>query len=305
MKKGIKLSIPVLIVILALLLSSGFFVTTHQNEYTIVRQFGAVVKIVDEPGLSVKIPFIQSTSTLPKTEMLYDLAVSDVITSDKKSMVADSFVLWRISDPLKFIQTLSGNIGNAEYRIDTVVYNSLKTVISSMRQEEVISGRDGLLAQRIMDNVGSTFERYGIDLLAIETKRIDLPDENKSAVYERMISEREKIAAGFTAKGAYDAKITRNEADKQVGIIQSEGEAKATVTRAEGDAEYMRILAEAYDTPEKAEFYEFMISLDAAKKSLSGGNKTLILDEDSPLASLFYQKSGSVGSPAPVETEAP
>ena len=243
MKKGIKLSIPVLIVILALLLSSGFFVTTHQNEYTIVRQFGAVVKIVDEPGLSVKIPFIQSTSTLPKTEMLYDLAVSDVITSDKKSMVADSFVLWRIEDPLKFIQTLSGNIANAEYRIDTVVYNSLKTVISSMKQEEVISGRDGLLAQRIMDNVGNTFDNYGIALLAIETKRIDLPDENKSAVYERMISERDNIAASYAAEGAAEAKQIRNEADKSVSITLSQANAQAEKLKAEGEAEYMRILS--------------------------------------------------------------
>ena len=101
MKKSLKLSLPVVIVVLALLLSSACFVTTQANEYTIVRQFGAVKKIVDEPGLSMKLPFIQTVSTLPKTEMLYDLAVSDVITSDKKSMVADSFVLWRIPDPLR------------------------------------------------------------------------------------------------------------------------------------------------------------------------------------------------------------
>ena len=287
MKKGIKLSIPVLIVILALLLSSGFFVTTHQNEYTIVRQFGAVVKIVDEPGLSMKLPFIQTVSTLPKTEMLYDLAVSDVITSDKKSMVADSFVLWRISDPLKFIQTLSGNIGNAEYRIDTVVYNSLKTVISSMRQEEVISGRDGLLAQRIMDNVGSTFERYGIDLLAIETKRIDLPDENKSAVYERMISERDNIAASFSAEGAAEAKQIRNEADKSVQITLSEARAQAEKLKAEGEAEYMRILSEVYDTEEEADFYEFMRALDMAENALASGSKTLVVSSESPIAKIF------------------
>ena len=287
MKKGIKLSIPVLIVILALLLSSGFFVTTHQNEYTIVRQFGAVVKIVDEPGLSVKIPFIQSTSTLPKTEMLYDLAVSDVITSDKKSMVADSFVLWRIEDPLKFIQTLSGNIANAEYRIDTVVYNSLKTVISSMKQEEVISGRDGLLAQRIMDNVGNTFDNYGIALLAIETKRIDLPDENKSAVYERMISERDNIAASYAADGAAEAKQIRNEADKSVSITLSQANAQAEKLKAEGEAEYMRILSEVYDTEEEADFYEFMRALDMAEKALAGGNKTLVISSDSPIAQVF------------------
>lgn len=287
MKKGIKLSVPVLIVILVLLLSSGLFVTTHQNEYTIVRQFGAVVKIIDEPGLSMKLPFVQSVSTLPKTEMLYDLAVSDVITSDKKSMVADSFVLWRIDDPLKFIQTLSGNIGNAEYRIDTVVYNSLKTVISSMKQEEVISGRDGLLAQRIMDNVGSTFDNYGIALLAIETKRIDLPDENKSAVYERMISERANIAASYAAEGEAEAKQIRNEADKSVSITLSEANAQAEKLKAEGEAEYMRILSEVYDTEDEADFYEFMRALDMAEKALKGGNKTLVVSSDSPIAQIF------------------
>ena len=291
MKKSLKIALPILILVVVLLLSSGCFVTTRQNEYTIIRQFGAVVKIVDEPGLSLKLPFIQSASTLPKTEMLYDLAVSDVITSDKKSMVADSFVLWRISDPLKFIQTLSGNIGNAEYRIDTVVYNSLKTVISSMRQEEVISGRNGLLAQRIMDNVGNTFDNYGITLLAIETKRIDLPDENKSAVYERMISERDNIAASFAAEGAAEAKQIRNEADKSVSITLSEANALAEKLKAEGEAEYMRILSEVYDTPEEADFYEFMRALDMARASLKGGNKTLVVSSDSPIAKIF-QGSG-------------
>jgi len=286
-KKNLKIIIPVAVIILAILLSGACFFTTEANEYTIVRQFGAVVKIVDEPGLSMKIPFIQSISTLPKTEMLYDLAVSDVITSDKKSMVADSFVLWRISDPLKFIQALSGNVANAEYRIDTVVYNSLKTVISSMRQEEVISGRDGLLAQRIMDNVGSAFDNYGIKLLAIETKRIDLPDENKSAVYERMISERANIAASYTAEGAAEAKQIRNEADKSVSITLSQANAAAEKLKAEGEAEYMRILSEVYDTPEEADFYEFMRALDMAEKALSTGEKTLVVSADSPIAKIF------------------
>ena len=285
MKK--KIILPIIAVIAAVILFGGCFYTTQPNEYTIVRQFGAVIKVVDEPGLSMKLPFIQSVSTLPKTEMLYDLAVSDVITSDKKSMVADSFVLWRIDDPLRFIQTLSGNIANAEYRIDTVVYNSLKTVISSMKQEEVISGRDGLLAQRIMDNVGNTFDSYGIALLAIETKRIDLPDENKSAVYERMISERDNIAASYAAEGAAEAKQIRNEADKSVSITLSQANAQAEKLKAEGEAEYMRILSEVYDTAEEADFYEFMRALDMAEKALAGGNKTLVVSSDSPIAQVF------------------
>ena len=286
MKKALKIIIPLLIVA-AILVSGSCFVVTAQNEYTIVRQFGAVVSIVDEPGLSMKLPFLQSTSTLPKTEMLYDLAVSDVITSDKKSMVADSFVLWRISDPLKFIQTLSGNLANAEYRIDTVVYNALKTVISSMKQEDVISGRDGLLAQKIMDNVGDTFDKYGITILAIETKRIDLPDENKSAVYARMISERDNIAASYTAEGEAEAKQIRNEADKTVEITISQAQAAAEKLKAEGEAEYMRILSEVYDTADEADFYEFMRALDMAKSSLGGDNNTIVISSDSPIAAIL------------------
>ncbi|MGI5977035.1 MAG: protease modulator HflC [Candidatus Limivicinus sp.] len=287
MKKAAKIITPILIVLLVLIFLGGCLVTTQPNEFTIIRQFGAVTNIVDKPGLSLKLPFVQTVTTLPKTEMLYDLAVSDVITSDKKSMVADSFVLWRISDPLKFIQTLSGNIANAEYRIDTVVYNSLKTVISSMKQEDVISGRDGELAQKIRDNVGDTFDAYGITIMAIETKRIDLPDENKSAVYERMISERGNIAASFAAEGEAEAKQIRNKADKSVEITLSEAQAASEKLRAEGEAEYMRILSEVYDTPEEADFYEFMRALDMAKKSLTGGNKTLVLSSDSPIAKIF------------------
>ena len=287
MNKTLKIVLPIVALLLIIAIMGGCFVITQQNEYTIVKQFGAVVRIIDKPGLSVKIPFLQTTGTLPKTEMLYDLAVSDVITSDKKSMVADSFVLWRISDPLKFIQSLSGNIGNAEYRIDTVVYNSLKTVISSMRQEDVISGRDGELAERIMKNVGNTFEKYGITVLAIETKRIDLPDENKSAVYERMISERGNIAASFSAEGDAEAKRIRNDADKTVQITISKANSDAEKLKAEGEAEYMRILSEAYDTPAEADFYEFMRALDMASASMKGGNKTLVVSSDSPIAKVF------------------
>ena len=289
MSKAVKIIIPVLLVLALIIVLAGGMVVTQPNEYTIVRQFGAVVRIIDQPGLSMKLPFVQSVSTLPKTEMLYDLAVSDVITSDKKSMVADSFVLWRISDPLKFIQTLSGSVATAESRLDQAVYNSLKTVISSMKQEDVISGRDGELTAAIMENLSRTsnFDSFGVQVLAIETKQIDLPDENKSAVYERMISERENIAASYTAEGAAQAKEIRNDADKQVDITISAAKAQAEKLKAEGEAEYMRILSAVYDTQEEAAFYEFVRALDMARSSLTGGNKTLVVGADSPLAQIF------------------
>ena len=289
MSKTLKILIPVLLAVALVIALAGGLVVTQPNEYTIIRQFGAVVKIVDEPGLLLKLPFVQSVSTLPKTEMLYDLAVSDVITSDKKSMVADSFVLWKISDPLKFIQTLSGSVGTAESRLDQAVYNSLKTVISSMKQEAVISGRDGELTSAIMENLRKTsnFDAFGIEVLAIETKQIDLPDENKSAVYERMISERENIAASYTAEGAAQAKEIRNDADKAVDITLSQARAEAEKLKAEGEAEYMRILSAVYDTQEEADFYEFVRALDMARSALTGGNKTLVLGSDSPIAQIF------------------
>ena len=266
------------LLILGIILSSMYIV--HQNEYGIVWQFGAVRSVKDRPGLYLKVPFVQSETTLPKTELLYDLPISDVITGDKHSMVLDSFALWRISDPRLFIESLSGSIPNAESRINAIIYNALKTVISSQNQETIISGRDGEVVRLVMNNIGRNFDRYGIEVLAVETKTLDLPDDNKDAVYTRMISERNNIAASYTAEGNAEAKRIRNEADKQVQITLSEARARAAELRAEGDAEYMRILSEVYDSEEEAEFYTFMIALDALKESMSGEEQTLILDSD-------------------------
>ena len=280
------LTIVLILVMLGIIFGSLYIV--HQNEYGIVWQFGAVSNIRSAPGLYLKIPFIQTVSTLPKTELLYDLPISDVITGDKHSMVLDSFALWRISDPRLFIESLSGSIANAESRINAIIYNSLKTVISSQNQETIISGRDGKVVKLVMDNIGNNFDRYGIEILAVETKTLDLPDDNKDAVFTRMISERNNIAAAYTAEGKAEAKRIRNEADKKVQITLSEARATAAEVRAEGDAEYMRILSEVYDSEEEAEFYTYMIALDALKESMQGEEKTLILNADSPIAKLFY-----------------
>lgn len=264
-------------------------VITRADAYTVIREFGRVVKVIDAPGLSFRVPFVQTADTLPKNVLLYDLPVSEVITEDKKTMAADSFVLWRIADPQTFIQTLSGSVPNAEARIEALTYNALKNVISAQTQEQVISGRDGQLAARITETVVSGIQPYGIEVIAVETKRLDLPDENKSSVYSRMISERESIAAGILAEGESEGQKIRSETDKQVEILISQAEADAERLRAEGEAEYMRILSEAYSDPDRADFYQFVRALDAAKAGLAGGDKTLILDKDSPLAAIFYE----------------
>lgn len=291
MKK--KKSFPYVMIFLAaivLLVLSNSIVVTYPNQYTVIKQFGKIVDIRETAGLSFKLPFVQSQEKIENETLLYDLAVSDVMTKDKKSMIADCFVLWRITDPQKYTQTLSAQKSNAEFRIDTIVYNSLKNVISSLSQEEVISGRDGALAASIKENIGDTLSQYGITLLAVETKSLDLPDENKAAVYERMISERNNIAATYKAEGEEQAKEISNNTKAEIIVMQSEADAEAAQIVAKGEAEYMKILSDAYNNPEKADFYLFLRSLDAAKKTMSGDNKTLIIDETSPIASIFYNR---------------
>jgi len=286
MKKryGILLGI---ILIVGVFVGLSSMVVTGENEYKVIRQFGRIDHVESKAGLSFKVPFVQTVETLPKQMLVYDLAPSDVITRDKKTMITNSYVLWKITDPVKFAQTLNSSIGNAENRINTVVYNSIKNVISSMAQEEVISGRDGELAAAITANIGNTFDQYGIEVVTIETKQLDLPADNKTAVYERMISERENIAATYTAEGSSEAQIIRNSTDKEVSILLSEAEKQAEILKAEGEAEYMKILSDAYSDESKTDFYAFVRSLDALKESIKGDNKTIILSEDSPIAQIF------------------
>jgi len=318
-KGGKKFGIIVgVLAVFALFLLANSMVVTRQNQFKLIRQFGRVDRVVSAPGLSFKVPFIESVDTVPKELLLYDLPASDVITSDKKTMIVDSYVLWRVTDPLRFAQTLSCSVSNAEGRIDAIVYNATKNTISNMKQDEVIRSRDGKmtitvdetgtelsgndldlsegkeevveitsLTEEVMGQINHVEEQYGIELVAVEVKKLDLPDDNKQAVYNRMISERGNIAAQYTAEGKSSARMIENTTDKEVSIMLSNARARAEATIAEGEAEYMRILSGAYADPEKTDFYSFVRALDALKESVVGENKTVILTEDSPITQIF------------------
>ena len=288
-KKKTKIIVPAVAVVLLAGVAASVTVTA-QNEYKLIRQFGKVDRVIDAPGISFRIPFLESTQSLPKETLLYDLAASDVITKDKKTMISDSYVLWRISDPLKFAQTLNSSIESGESRINTAVYNATKNAISSLTQDQVITSRDGELSQMVLNAIGTNMDQYGIELIKFETKQLDLPDDNKEAVYERMISERDNIAATYKAEGSSEAKVIRNTTDKEVAIQISEAKKQAEILEAEGEQEYMKILAQAYGEEERSEFYSFVRSLDALKASMKGGNKTIILSSDSPIAQIFEGK---------------
>ncbi len=288
-KKGILAAICLCLFVLLAMAA----VITKPGEYRVIKQFGRIVRVDTSEsnpyGLGWKIPLIQSETAISSKLILSDLAASDVMTSDKKSMISDCFVLWRIEDPVKFIQKLSGSQQNAESRISSNVYNALKNVISSLTQEEVISGRDGELAEILTKKLGTNLESYGIQIAKIETKMLDLPDENKQALYNRMVSDVGNIAASNTPTVQHAAKKIKNNTDEKTTVILAKAQKTADTTIAEGEAEYMKILSNAYNDQEKADFYGFVRQLDAMKLTLKKQGNTIVLDKDSPIAELFYK----------------
>ncbi len=282
------LSITAAVIALLILVFASTY-TVRQNQYAVIRQWGKIIAINDRPGLAFKIPFIQTAESITKETLFYDIPESDVITKDKKSMVVDSFVLWKVVDPNKYIKTLNAARGRADERIEASVYNAVKNTISSMTQDEVIASRGEVLTKRITDEANSDIGQYGVEILTAQIKTLSLPADNQEAVYARMISERENIAAGYEATGQSEAQKIRNETDREVKVLIADAQKEAAILEAEGEEEYMRILQDAYNSSEKADFYEYIRGLDSLKASLSGsGRKTLILDKNSELVQILY-----------------
>lgn len=286
MKKLLK-SMSAFLVVALLVVAGSSLVVTRANEYVMIKQFGKVVRVEDTAGPSLRIPFLQSVQRVPKYKMISDLYPSDVTTKDKKVMTVDSFVIWDIDDPVKYLSSLNASKEKAEIRLGNVVYNSIKNVLSSTNQADIISGRDGELARVITENIGSAMDSYGIHIYAVETKKLDLPDSNKESVYQRMISERNNIAAQYTADGEYQSSLIKNDTDRSVKETIAKAEAEAEKIKAEGEAKYMQILSEAYNDESKADFYNYVRSLDSIKASLKGKDKTIILNADSELARIL------------------
>ncbi|MBQ8748355.1 MAG: protease modulator HflC [Oscillospiraceae bacterium] len=287
MKKGIIIAV---IAILVLILASNCFYTVAENQFACVVEFSKIVATNDQPGIHFKVPFLHSVKYFSDATQLYDIPPSEVITLDKQNMTVDCYVLWKISDPLKFYQTL-GSTSVAEQRLGDQTYTALKNAMGTLAQADIINMEDGGKRNEIYDGIATTVnekaQTYGINVLDVKIKRFDLPESNLNAVYSRMISERNQMASKFTADGNYEASIIRNDVDKQVNIMVSNAQAEAAKLEAEGEAEYMRLLAEAYDNQDKKDFYEFILALDALKQSLTGEENTIILDKDSKLAQIL------------------
>ena len=285
-----KRTIWIFLLLLVAVLALNTMFTVRENQYACTVRFSKIIDTTDEAGLHFKLPFIDSVKYFSKATQFYDIPPSEVLTSDKQNMTVDCYILWSISDPKLFYQTL-GSTAVAEQRLDALTYNELKTVMGTLAQADIINMEDGAKRNDIYENISTDVDNlaatYGIHVEDVKIKQFDLPDSNLNAVYSRMISERNQMAEKYTADGNYEASIIRNDVDKQVDIIVSNAEAEAAKLVAEGEAEYMRLLAEAYDSADKKDFYEFTLALDALKQSLKGDEKTVILDANSELAKIL------------------
>lgn len=287
MKKTIIISVIALVLVIVAF-SSVY--TVKENEYACTFRFSEIVNTETEAGLHFKIPFIDSVKYFSKATQLYDIPPSAVITSDKQNMTVDCYILWYIEDPQQFYRAL-GTTSVAEERLDAITYTALKIALGNLKQSDIINMNNGGERNDIYESITTTVNEqakaYGIRVEDVKIKRFDLPDSNLNAVYTRMISERNQMAEKYAANGNFEASKIRNDVDKQVNIMVSNAEAQAALLEAEGEAEYMRLLAEAYNSQDKQEFYEFMLALDALKASLTGDDKTIILDKNSDLAQIL------------------
>jgi len=288
MKKGIIIGLIALVLIIVVFSS---MYSVQENEYAVVFRFGEIVRSQNSSGLHFKIPFFESVEYFSKATQLYDIPPSEVLTSDKQNMTVDCYVLWSIEDPQQFYRTL-GSAAKAEERLNAITYTAVKIAMGTLAQADIINMEDGGERNKIYEGIAATVNSqaaaaYGIHVEDVKIKQFDLPDSNLNAVYARMISERNQMAEKYTAEGNLEASVIRNEVDKEVNITVSNAEAEAAKLEAEGEAEYMRLLAAAYDTADKKDFYEFTLALDALKASLNGDEKTVILDGNSELAQIL------------------
>jgi len=288
-KLGSFLKLIILILLIISFTNSTYIV--RENEYAYVTRFSKFVKIQDAAGLHFKLPILDKIEKIPQYRMMYDIPPSEVLTGDKKTLVVDNFTVWQIDDPYTFMRTVS-RISEMENRIDAVVYNAVKNTLGTMNQTDIINSDNQSIDDvntKITELVNAQLKNYGVSTVAVEIKRLDLPKDNEAAVYSRMISERTQMAESFRAEGNLEASKVVNETDKEVGILLSKASAAAEELKGQGESEYMKIIAEAYSTEDRINYYEFIRSLEALKVTMKG-EKTLILPADNFIVKVLNGK---------------
>ncbi|MGD6943495.1 protease modulator HflC [Cytobacillus gottheilii] len=287
-RKFIKFGIfAVIFIAILIILFMNLFIV-KEGEYKVVRQFGEVVRIENSPGLSYKIPFIQSVTTLPKYQMTYDVSEAEINTKDKKRMIIDNYAVWKIEDPIKMIsnaRTLQG----AEAKMEEFIYSVTRTQLGQLDYDEIINDEKssrGSINTEITEMVNELLakDNYGISVTDVRIKRTDLPPENEQSVFTRMISERESTAQEYLSKGDAQKNKIIAETDRDVTKMLAAAKAEAEQIRAEGEAQAARTYNEAFSKDQS--FYSLYRTLESYKKTING-ETVIVLPSDSPYARLL------------------
>jgi membrane protease subunit HflC len=284
LRGGIILIIAILLLVLVL---SNLFIV-KENEYKVVRQFGEVVRIIEEPGLNYKIPFLQSVTTLPKYQMIYNVEEAEINTKDKKRLIIDNYTVWRIEDPKKLIAN-ARTVVNAETKMAEFVFSTVRTELGRLNYDEIINDEKssrGSLNDQVTEIVNELLakDEYGIVVTDVRMKRTDLPAENEQSVFTRMISERESTAQGYLSKGDADKNRIIADTDREVKEMLAKAKADAEVIRSEGEKEAAKLYNTSYS--KDAEFYELYRTLQSYKQTIDD-ETVIIIPFDSPYASLL------------------
>lgn len=284
----IKGGIFFLVLLLLLVFVFANIIVVKEGEYKVFRQFGEVVRIEKNPGLTFKIPFIQSVTTLPKYQMAYDVSESEINTKDKKRMLIDNYAIWRIEDPKKMISNARTLIG-AETRMEEFIYSVVRSELGQLNYDEIINDEKssrGSLNDKITEKVNEQLARdnYGIVVTDVRIKRTDLPAENEESVYARMVSERESKAQEYLSMGDAQKNRIIADTDSKVKEILAKAQADAEVIRAEGEAEAAKVYNQSFS--KDPEFYGLYRTLDSYKRTIND-KSVIVLPSDSPYARLL------------------
>jgi len=276
--------IAVIFIVAAMLVTISAAFIVDQREQALVLQFGEPIRIIQEPGLNFKMPFIQQVVRFDKRLLDYDNAPEEVIASDQKRLVVDAFARYHIVDALKFYQTV-GTEAALRPRLGSVINSTLRQVLGTVPLQQVVSEKRGDLMLQIRDIVRTEASAFGIRVEDVRIKRADLPDENSEAIYRRMQTERQQEAAELRAKGAEEAQKIRAEANRQKVVIVAVAERDSQILRGDGEGEMNRIFAEAFGRD--TEFFSFYRSMQAYREALVGDDTTMVLSPDSDFFRYF------------------
>jgi membrane protease subunit HflC len=274
MKKASSL-LGIIAVAIIVLISQSFY-KVDQTQSALVIQLGKPVKTVSEPGLNFKKPFVQKVVYFDKRLLIYDATPSVIITKDKKNLVVDNYARWRITDPLKYFQTMRNETG-AQARLDDIIFSNVREELGRRNLIEIVAESRAELMEQVTEKTNIKAKEYGIEVIDVRIKRADLPLENERAVFERMRAERQREAKKYRSEGEERALGIRAQADKEKTIIISEAQRKSQVVKGEADAVATRLYASAYN--QDPDFFYFLKTMEAYKVAIDEDD-TLIVSPD-------------------------